>query len=176
MEETGIGDYQSMKKILVLSDSHGNIQNMMNAVRETAPDVIYHLGDCWADAMKLRAAFPNIPMEQVPGNCDYQDEPAEKILFVKGKKIMMCHGHAYAVKSGYLTIELAAREKSVDLVLFGHTHKVFYDHHNGVALFNPGSIGSPGFMSPASYGVLTLDEKTGQFNMDIKYIKTGSNV
>ena len=113
-------------------------------------------------------------MERVPGNCDYQQEPEEKILLVEGKKILICHGHRYAVKSGYLTFELAAREKRVDMALCGHTHRVFYDRHNGVALFNPGSIGSPGFGNPPSYGILTLGEASRQFQMDVKYIEMGA--
>jgi hypothetical protein len=40
-----------MKRILVLSDSHGNVNNMVTAVRNTHPDQIIHLGDCWVDAM-----------------------------------------------------------------------------------------------------------------------------
>ncbi len=59
-----------MKKILVLSDSHGNVNNMVTAVRNTHPDQIIHLGDCWVDAEKLHQQFPMIMMEQVPGNCD----------------------------------------------------------------------------------------------------------
>ena len=59
-----------MKRILVLSDSHGNVNNMIYAVKETDPDMIIHLGDCWTDAARLKTKFPHIPMEQVPGNCD----------------------------------------------------------------------------------------------------------
>jgi len=36
--------------ILVLSDSHGNISNMEEAVEREKPDMILHLGDCWRDA------------------------------------------------------------------------------------------------------------------------------
>ena len=59
-----------MKRVLVLSDSHGNVNNMVHAVKETDPDMIIHLGDCWTDAVRLKKKFPEIPMEQVPGNCD----------------------------------------------------------------------------------------------------------
>lgn len=161
-----------MKKILVFSDSHGNIQNMVFAVKKSAPDMIVHLGDCWNDASRLHRAFPDIPMERVPGNCDYQQEPAEKILLVEGKKILICHGHQYAVKSSLLTIELAAREKGVDLALFGHTHRVFYDIHNGVALFNPGSIGAPGANAAPSYGELFVSEQAPQIRMETRYLET----
>ena len=36
-----------MKRILVLSDSHGNVNNMVTAVGRLHPDMIIHLGDCW---------------------------------------------------------------------------------------------------------------------------------
>ena len=45
-------------KILVLSDSHGNVSNMAAAVEQTAPRMIFHLGDCWRDAEKLHDLFP----------------------------------------------------------------------------------------------------------------------
>ena len=43
-------------KILVLSDSHGNISNMEAAVEREQPRMILHLGDCWRDAERLAAA------------------------------------------------------------------------------------------------------------------------
>lgn len=132
-----------MKKILVLSDSHGNVNNMVTAVRNTHPDQIIHLGDCWVDAEKLHQQFPMIMMEQVPGNCDCSQEPVERILLIEGKRILICHGHTFNVKAGYLNLEYAAEERRVDAALFGHTHRVFYDKHNRISYMNPGSIGSP---------------------------------
>ena len=35
------------------------------------------------------------------------------------------------------------KEVGADPALFGHTHKLFYDKHNGLAMMNPGSIGAP---------------------------------
>lgn len=160
-----------MKKILVLSDSHGNMSNMIEAVNNTEPDMILHLGDCWSDAQKLRKKYPEIPMEQVPGNCDWDEGEEELILTIEGMQVLVCHGHAYNVKAGYLTMEMGALEKNVDLALFGHTHKVFYDYHNGVRLMNPGSIGAPPWGVPPSYGILTIDGTTGEIDMEIEYIE-----
>ena len=42
-----------MKRVLVLSDSHGNVNNMILAVRREMPEMIIHLGDCWAAAEKM---------------------------------------------------------------------------------------------------------------------------
>ena len=55
------------RKILVLSDSHGNVNNMVTAVSRLHPDMIIHLGDCWADAEQLHRKFPMTIMEQDAG-------------------------------------------------------------------------------------------------------------
>ena len=162
---------KSMKKILVLSDSHGEIKNMLYAVKKTRPDMIIHLGDCASDANRLRELVPDIDIVNVPGNCDFSDEEAEQILSIEGFRILICHGHTYAVKMSYLSLECGALEKEVDLVMFGHTHRVFYDNHNGLYMFNPGSIGSPGYGAPASYGIVTLDGENESIDLDISYFE-----
>ena len=58
-------------RILVLSDSHGNVENMVRCVELTDPNVILHLGDCRRDAEALQRRFPSVPMQSVPGNCDW---------------------------------------------------------------------------------------------------------
>ena len=144
-------------KLLVLSDSHGNVDNMVEAVNAAHPDLIIHLGDVMHDAEKLHAIFPEIPMEQVPGNCDYAafDAP-QRVLCLNEQRVMICHGHTLHVKSGLLTAMYAALEQNADLLLFGHTHKAFLEERNGVWLFNPGSIGD--YRSP-TYGVIVLEGK-----------------
>ena len=105
------------------------------------------------------------------GNCDFDMlSESEKIIEVEGKKILLCHGHTYNVKAGYLNLEMAARQKGVDVALFGHTHKVFYDNHNGIVMMNPGSIGAPPFDVPPSYGILTINDD-GTISTDIRYIE-----
>ncbi len=141
-------------KILVLSDSHGNVNNMVLAVDQTKPDMILHLGDVMRDGEKLHGFFPSIPFEQVPGNCDYAAfEPPEKLLFLEDKRVLMCHGHTLHVKSGLLTAMYAAMEQKADVFLFGHTHRIFSETRNGVAMLNPGSIGDSRY---PTYGILEI--------------------
>ena len=45
-------------KILVLSDSHGQMRLMEQAVRTEQPDEIFHLGDHIRDAEQLERTFP----------------------------------------------------------------------------------------------------------------------
>jgi len=142
-------------KILVLSDSHGNISNMIQAVEDASPRMIFHLGDCWRDAEKLHDRFPQLPLEQVPGNCDFRStEPVEKLLYVSDKRILLCHGHTYGVKQSLLTAGYAAEEQELDLFLFGHTHRPLVDRRGKTLFLNPGSIGD--YARPC-YGIVTIE-------------------
>ena len=141
-----------MKRILVLSDSHGNVNNMVTAVGRLRPDMIIHLGDCWADAEQLHRKFPMTIMEQVPGNCDCRQDIPERILLIEGKKILICHGHTFNVKAGYLNLEYAAEERKVDAALFGHTHQAMTEYRGGLYLMNPGSLSGPS----GTYGIIDL--------------------
>lgn len=130
--------------ILVLSDSHGSVAAMEQAVEQTRPDLVIHLGDCWKDAEALHTRFPAIPLEQVPGNCDYRPlESAEKLLCLQDKRILLCHGHTYGVKQSLTTAGFAAEAQNLDLFLFGHTHRPFSDRRGKCLFLNPGSIGAP---------------------------------
>lgn len=160
-----------MKKILILSDSHGNLDNMIFAVRDTDPDLIIHLGDCWSDAVWLHRKVADIPMEHVPGNCDCTNEKEVQVIRVEDRDVMLCHGHTFNVKAGYLNLKYSAEERGVHAALFGHTHRVFYGTHNGVAYLNPGSIGSPPPNVPPSYGIMEIGSPDGRIRYDVKYIE-----
>ena len=143
-------------KVLVLSDSHGNIFNMIQAVEREAPRMVFHLGDCWRDGERLHDRFPELPFEQVYGNCDYfrGSREAEKLLCLGDKRVLLCHGHTDGVKQSLLAAGLAAEEKDLDLFLFGHTHKPLVDMRGKTLFLNPGSIGD--YARP-TYGVVTLE-------------------
>lgn len=142
-------------KILVLSDSHGNVEHMARAVEKEQPRLILHLGDCWRDAEKLHDRFPDIPLEQVPGNCDYRStDPPERLLFIEDKRIMICHGHTFGVKQSLLQAGYAAEEENLDLFLFGHTHRPLVDKRGKTLFVNPGSIGD--YFHPF-YAVVTIE-------------------
>ena len=141
-------------KILVLSDSHGAIEPMERAVEQSAPRLILHLGDCWRDAERLQGRFPRIPLQQVPGNCDFRsEEPSERLLCLEDFRILMCHGHTYGVKQSLTAAGFAAEEKNLDLFLFGHTHRPLVDRRGKTLFLNPGSIGD--WRQP-TYGLVTI--------------------
>lgn len=140
-------------KILVFSDSHGNTTNMIAAIEQEEPERVLHLGDYWPDVEELRWMYPELPIEQVPGNCDYSLEPPERTIEIEGYRLTLCHGHTRNVKRTHRNIICLGEETGADFVLYGHTHQAYWEKYGSLHLMNPGSIGR----GQASYGVLYLE-------------------
>ncbi len=130
-----------MVKMLLLSDTHGNLGPARRIITHINPDQILHLGDMIADARKLRMEFPQNPMMYVPGNCDMLPTGTlfSAITEVDGCRIFYTHGHEQHVKLSLMRLELAARESQVQVAAFGHTHQPYCECINGLWLVNPGS-------------------------------------
>lgn len=141
-------------KILVVSDTHRNLEKMAMAVELEKPDLVLHLGDHDADAEALSRQMPNLPICYVKGNCDsFSDTPTEYEHHFQGVKIFATHGHKYSVKNGLLSLQYAAMERGANVALFGHTHCAYCQEHNGLWMMNPGACG--GYR--ASYGLVEIE-------------------
>lgn len=142
-------------KVLVISDTHGNVNRAFIAHTLSEPvDTIIHLGDGCADANLLREAL-DVPVINVAGNCDPGSEaPRECVWECEGKRILLTHGDAYQVKSGLARLRQRAGEVGADAVLFGHTHQGLLEEHSGLLLVNPGALANQG--QHRSYAVLVI--------------------
>ncbi len=145
-------------KVLVISDTHGDVNRALSAYALTEPvDVIIHLGDGCADASQLCQAL-GIPVVNVAGNCDLgANAPRELVWECEGKRILLTHGDRYQVKSGLSRLRQRAEEIGVDAVLFGHTHQALLGKQSGLLLVNPGSLASYGLHR--SYAVLNIAQE-----------------
>ena len=65
-------------KLLILSDSHREMEYMRDAVRRERPDAVIHLGDLVPDADRLAEEFPGLPVLSVRGNCDFPSHRARR--------------------------------------------------------------------------------------------------
>lgn len=155
-------------KLLVCSDSHGNIDALRQAVEREQPDRVLHLGDVVRDGQRLLNTFPGLVLEQVRGNCDgYADGfPEEKELLVGGKRIWMLHGHTYRVKLGVSLVAEEAHIRGVDAVVFGHTHQPLCYLDGSLWVMNPGTISG---IPKATYGLIEI--KDGTINCRMAEIK-----
>ena len=141
-------------KIIVLSDSHGNTQALIDAVFDESPQLILHLGDYERDCDKVRKVYPTIALRTVRGNGDFRGrEPDYDEFVVQDKRIFMTHGHLYGVKTGLDSVMNAGFLRRADILLFGHTHIPFDAFYDGMHIVNPGSIA----FRAQTYAVLEIE-------------------
>ena len=156
-------------KLLVMSDSHGNISRMRYAVEREMPDVIIHLGDHISDARELRGMYPEPACYMVKGNCDVNMAgETELFLNLGGVPVFITHGHRYSVKSGLGPLFKRARELQAAIALYGHTHQDMIWQASGLWLMNPGQMLRHDSIVPASYGVIVIEG--GAFDCRLEYL------
>lgn len=132
-----------MKRILVFSDSHGDINMCIKIIDRLPADMIFHAGDIARDVVDLRSIYPDKDIRAVCGNNDFVcSDPLSDVIEVEGIKIFLTHGHNYRVKfdKQYKTLAEYAARNGCQLAVFGHTHQAYEGETNGVRLLNPGSI------------------------------------
>ena len=135
-------------RVAVFSDTHSVTSPMVDAVRRSHPDVLIHLGDHERDAGVLLREFPEIPLYQVSGNCDFASfAPLTLAVPIGPVRVFLTHGHLYA-----------AKEENAQLALFGHTHIPFHEDIGGVKVINPGSAGRG---RPRTWALLEIFENGG---------------
>jgi uncharacterized protein len=143
-----------LMKILVASDSHGNTQALLDAVFDTSPQLVLHLGDYERDCDKLRAAYPLLTVRAVRGNGDLRSrEPDHDEFVLENKRFFMTHGHLYGVKTSLDSVLNAGFLRRADILLYGHTHRAFREEYDGMLVINPGSVG----LGAKTYAVLEIE-------------------
>lgn len=158
-------------KCLVISDTHGRVDALRNAVRrQPSVDAIIFLGDGLSDLEDILPEIsPSTTVLAVKGNCDFGGEYLSHKIFkvdsitLADKKIVFTHGDLYGVKYGMDGIIRLAGQMSADIILYGHTHVASEEYIDGVYYLNPGSLAG-GFNS-ATCGVLTLTDKGVLFSL-----------
>ena len=149
-------------RIVVTSDSHrrtGYLLDIIERHKDNA-DLFINLGDGEGDVDDAIALYPNIKIERVCGNCDWNSNlPLSKTITANGKTIFFSHGHPYYVKHGYEIIEQKAVEIGADICLFGHTHIPYTEYKNGIYFMNPGAVcdGVYGIIDIVDNGIMTYN-------------------
>lgn len=137
-----------MKKIGVLSDTHGKLREEVIDVLQ-ACDVILHAGDINTSRVleKLREIAP---VYAVRGNADKewaQMLPATLDEEIFGLRIYMVHNKK----------ELPGNLAKYDLAVYGHSHK--FEAREGECFYlNPGSCGPRRFSLPVTMAVIEVEE------------------
>lgn len=149
-------------KILVFSDSHNNINDMLEITARMKNDIslIVHLGDLVSDLRRLIKFYPDIPYVCIKGNNDYfeQDVQEECVYDFQGVRFLFTHGNKYGVKSDLLKLFYRAKELSVNVVLFGHTHIPSKTKKSEIIFLNPGTIGKS-FNGCSTFSLIEINEE-----------------
>ena len=137
-------------KIIAVSDTHGNVKDLRDAVQQAlegiAPDIWIHCGDGARDmdAVEplLLEANPDMRLYRVPGNWDpsLQQLPAVELFEAEGVRMIVAHGHTLNVKYQYEELLCQAQSLGAKVAFFGHTHSPFLENSRGVYLINPGAV------------------------------------
>ncbi len=85
--------------------------------------------------------------------------PDMLLLEVNGHKIFMVHGHMQGVDYGYNKLGLDAKLHGAETALHGHTHIPVCEQRGDFTFINPGSTSRPRGGSPASFAILTVEDK-----------------
>lgn len=147
----------------LISDTHGLLRPQ--AVEYlTGSDLILHAGDIGKPEIieQLRSIAP---VTAIRGNVDRAPwalaYPETQLVQVEGVAIYLVHSKDW--------LELDPAAASIDLVLYGHSHKPHVETVDEVAFVNPGSAGPRRFDLPISLGRLTVD--VNRFDIELHEIE-----
>lgn len=142
-----------MKKILVLSDSHGQFEKVLKIYEMEKPDVLIYVGDGIRDIEELSYIYEG-EFYLVNGNCDFFEKNygLSKVIEIDKFKFLITHGHIYSVKAGLEKLREAAEELLVNVAIYGHTHRELLEKYKNVYLFNPGAC------QDGKYGLIFIEE------------------
>lgn len=149
-----------MKKILLLSDTHGYIDDRILHYVEQS-DEVWHAGDI-GDLRVSDALSAVKPFRAVYGNIDNHQArssfPLHQRFVCEEVSVWITHIGGYPPKYNTLTRD-EIRKKPPKLFICGHSHilKVIPDKTNGVLHMNPGAAGKHGFHKMRTMLRFTLD-------------------
>lgn len=136
-------------RVGIISDTHGLLREEVINQLKTC-DYIIHGGDI--DKEEILDELKNIaPLFVVRGNNDkgeWADNLPKELYFNIGElKFYMIHN----IK------DIPNNLKNVDVVVFGHSHKYFYEIVDNITYLNPGSCGRKRFNLPINFVIMEID-------------------
>ncbi|MEO0271035.1 MAG: metallophosphoesterase [candidate division WOR-3 bacterium] len=162
-----------MKKFVIISDTHIP-KRAKELPKEVLKEIeksegVIHAGDFVSEEF-YRFLEKNFLLHAVFGNMDepflFKILPEKKIFEIENLKVGLYHG-----TGAPFGIEKRVLKKfegdNVDLIIFGHSHRVFNKKMGNIHLFNPGSVCDKFFSFVNTYGIIEVEGK----KFDIKLIK-----
>ena len=154
--------------IAVISDTHWSRPEDYDVRLDECvrgADLIVHAGDA-VELFVLERLASLAPLKAVSGNCCRlnlrQRWPNFCEFEVEGVRFALFHGHQDDV---YIPEDLAANYQGrADVLIHGHTHLAYAEQHDGVWVFNPGSVSEPRGQRGPTFGRIHVEQ--GQVRLE----------
>jgi len=141
-------------KLGIISDTHGFLDPRIETLF-AGVDHILHAGDIGDPLLELELNFI-APVTMVLGNNDLGMSFKETEIVTLADKKFLLH-HIVNPRALSDSVQTLLRRHRPDVVVFGHSHKMFAETVDGVFFFNPGYAGKPKFGAERSVALLRLD-------------------
>ncbi|MCD7777680.1 MAG: metallophosphatase family protein [Clostridiales bacterium] len=145
-------------KTAVLSDTHNLLRpEVIEIIKDC--DAVIHGGDiCSLKTLEnIKAVMnPGAPLFAVRGNCDGnlgEELPLKLEFELWGVRFFLVHNK-----------KDIPRDVSIDIVIFGHSHKYYEEIKDNRLWLNPGSCGRRRFSLPVTMAVLNIED--GKFSAE----------
>ncbi len=162
-----------MTKILLLSDTHGHIDDVILKYARQA-DEVWHAGDI--GSLRVTDALEKIkPIKGVFGNIDdhiiQKEFPLDNRFMCEGVDVWITHIGGYPPKYNIRTRDEIKRNPP-KLFICGHSHilKVMWDKKLGLLHMNPGACGKQGFHQVRTMLRFVID---GEEIKDLEIVELG---
>ncbi len=159
-------------RILIVSDTHGKIENFRKACQLSQPvDLLVHCGDLDGGEDRI-ISMAGCPVKMVAGNNDFfSDLPMEEEFLIGDYKVFLTHGHYLGVGMSLEILVEEAVSREADIVMYGHTHRPEIRRYENIIALNPGSLSYPRQKGRnPSYIIMELDED-GKASFDLKFLE-----
>ncbi len=149
--------------LLVCADSHGDMFSLARvfiwAGKQEIKNIAF-LGDGIQDlapAMARARYYPNI--YAVKGNNDWgAQETDQRLIDFAGKKFFLSPGHRHGVSYNISRLLNIAQDLGAEVLLYGHTHRMFQEEYQGILALCPGSTSRPRGRNPAGFATISCPE------------------
>lgn len=170
---TNLFYFRGLKKILLLSDTHGYIDNQIIKFIKQA-DEVWHAGDI--GSLKVTDTIKKYkPLRAVYGNIDDKDArtefPLDNKFTIEGVSVYITHIGGYPGKYNARVKEELIKN-TPKLFICGHSHilKIQFDKKLNLLHLNPGAVGKYGFHQVRTMLRFELDKEEIK-NMEIIELK-----
>lgn len=167
-------------KILIMSDIHGNYENLNNVLKNESFDKLIILGDLFSYGFNYNNKDENNILNLlsnykdtiilIKGNCDENISYEEFGLFAHDIISLHLNNHVVTLTHGNIYSKGFLPNYHGDIFASGHTHVPMLLKEQGTIYLNPGSIGKPRGGSDKSYAIFE-DNKIEIKTIDGKIIK-----